>query len=450
VIVLYNSLNKNYHDKMKIGIIGGTSGLGETLAIILKKNDFKIAISGTNHDKGRDIALKIGVTYIEDNNDLASSSNIVIVSVPIDRTGDVIKEVAQYMEEGSLMIDVTSIKEEPSFLMEKYLPKNVEYIPSHPIFGPRTFNLDNQVIVLTPNEKGKWYSKVLKFLKNQNMRVIETTAKKHDEMMSIVQVLTHFSYISTASAIEKLKVNIKETENFESPIYKLMIDMIARIVSQNPYLTYFIQSKNSNGNNVRSIFAESVLELKEVILNKEEDKFIEIANKATKNMGDIKSALGRSDKAIIALNHEFKLLQKSIGNEVGLKDIYSDKTYFGILKEVNNKDIFLDSYDDKKIYLNAYHFELLTHEELLQWKIDNLDNKKHNINCVFSNNINIEVISKTIKKIEGIISCKIKDVSNQFNIDKNQTCLNIEIIGFNDSFIKETNDLLKGFSGKII
>ena len=120
-------------------------------------------------------------------------------------------------------------------------------------------------------------------------------------MMSIVQVLTHFSFISTASAIEKLKVDISETEDYESPIYNLMIDMIARIVSQNPYLTYNIQSMNTNGPNIRNTFTEAAIELRDAINSKDEEKFIDIAINATKHMGDIKNALGRSDKAIGAL-----------------------------------------------------------------------------------------------------------------------------------------------------
>ena len=126
--------------------------------------------------------------------------------------------------------------------------------------------------------------------------------------MSIVQVLTHFSFISTASAIEKLKVDLSETEDYESPIYNLMIDMIARIVAQNPYLTYNIQSMNNNGSKIRNTFAEAVNELKDVINDKDEEKFVKIANRATKNMGDITNALGRSDKAINALNYEYIIL----------------------------------------------------------------------------------------------------------------------------------------------
>lgn len=51
------------------------------------------------------------------------------------------------------MVDVTSVKEIPSQTMKESLPDDIEYLPTHPIFGPRTTELDNQVIVLTPDKK---------------------------------------------------------------------------------------------------------------------------------------------------------------------------------------------------------------------------------------------------------------------------------------------------------
>ena len=44
-------------------------------------------------------------------------------------------------------------------------------------------------------------------------------------MMSIVQGLTHFSYIAIAATIEKLGIDIKESRKFASPVYSLMLDM---------------------------------------------------------------------------------------------------------------------------------------------------------------------------------------------------------------------------------
>jgi len=433
--------------KMNIGIIGGSDGLGKTL-IYYFRDEFDVYITGRDHNKGRNVADEAGVNYIESNAGLANISDMLIISVPMQHTCDVIREVAPFMKEGSVMIDVTSVKEEPSKTMAEVLPDTIEYIPTHPIFGPRTTNLDNQVIVLTPDKKGKWYDKVYKYLESKNMRVIETTSEKHDFMMSIVQVLTHFSFISTASAIEKLKVDISETEDYESPIYNLMIDMIARIVSQNPYLTYNIQSMNPNGPKIRNTFAESVIELRDVINNEDDEKFMEIAINATKHMGDIKNALGRSDKAINGLNHEYSILYDSIGHEVGLKHIYSGKIHVGTLESLDDKTVFLKT-GTKVKSLRISNIEVLSNEDLYKWKIENLDKKTESISCIFPKNVHVETIEDTVLNIDNIIDIKLTDAYNGPQIDDNSISLTFEVSALSKQDIENVKKLFTGFGGTI-
>ena len=433
--------------KMNVGIIGGSDGLGKTL-IYYFKDDFTVYITGRDHKKGNEVANELNVNYIESNAGLANISDIVVISVPIEYTNDVIREVAPFMKEGTLMVDVTSVKEGPSKTMAEVLPDTIEYIPTHPIFGPRTTRLDNQVIVLTADKKGKWYDKVYRYLASKNMRIIETTAEKHDFMMSIVQVLTHFSFISTASAIEKLKVDLSETEDYESPIYNLMIDLIARIVSQNPYLTYNIQSMNPNGPKIRNTFAEAVHELRDVINNHDEDGFIEIAVNATKNMGDIKNALGRSDKAIGALNYEYSILFDSIGNEVGLKHIYSGKIHVGILESVDGKTAVLRN-GNKTQKLRIANIRILLPDELYQWKIDNLTTKTESISCVFAKNVHVETIEKTVLNIENILDIKLMDAYNGPQIDENSISLTFEVTAMGKDDIEKVKKLFTGFGGTI-
>ena len=432
---------------MNVGIIGGSDGLGKTIVYYLR-DEFDVYITGRDHKKGKSVADSLNVNYIESNTDLANISDILIISVPIHHTSNVIREVAPFMKPGSLMMDVTSVKEEPSKTMEEVLPDHVEYIPTHPIFGPRTTELDNQVIVLTATKKGEWYDKVYNYFSDQHMRIIETTAQKHDYMMSIVQVLTHFSFISTASAIEKLKVDISETEDYESPIYNLMIDMIARIVAQNPYLTYYIQSMNNNGPKIRNTFADAVIELRDVINNKDDEKFVEIAIKATKHMGDIKNALGRSDKAINGLNHEFTLLNKSIGSEVGLRHIYSGKIHVGILEKIENKTAILRKRNNIK-RLRVANIEVLSEKELYDWKIINFDNKVESISCVFSKNVNIEIIENTVKNIANIIDITLTDKYNGPQISDDSISLTFEVVALSKEDIEKVKELFTGFGGVI-
>lgn len=432
---------------MNVGIIGGSDGLGKTL-IYYFRDEFTVYISGRDHKKGRSVADELGVNYIESNAGLANISDILIISVPIQHTSDVIREVAPFMKDGSVMIDVTSIKEEPSRTMREVLPETIEYIPTHPVFGPRTTELDNQVIVLTADKKGKWYDRVYKYLASKNMRIIETTPEKHDFMMSIVQVLTHFSFISTAYAFEKLKVDISETEDYESPIYNLMIDVIARIVAQNPYLTYNIQSMNSNGPNIRNTFADAVLELRDVINNEDEDEFVKIAIKATKNMGDIKNALGRSDKAISALSHEYSLLHKSVGKEVGLKHIYSGRIHIGILESVDGKTAVLKS-GNKTKNLRIANIDVLSEDELHEWKLNNVKHEIQSISCVFSKNVNVNVIENTVLNMSNIIDIHLIDAYNGPQIDENSISLTFEVEALSKSDIENVKKLFTGFGGNI-
>ena len=433
--------------KMNVGIIGGSDGLGKTL-IYYFRDEFDVYITGRDHKKGRRVADELNVNYIESNEGLANISDILVVSVPIQHTCDVIREVAPFMKSGSVMIDVTSVKEGPTKTMGEALPDNVEYIPTHPVFGPRTTRLDNQVIVLTADKKGEWYAKVYDYLAGKNMRIIETSAEKHDFMMSIVQVLTHFSFISTASAIEKLHVDISETEDYESPIYNLMIDMIARIVSQNPYLTYNIQSMNRNGDKIRNAFAEAVLELRDVINNGDEDEFIDIAIKATKNMGDIKNALGRSDKAIGALSYEYSYLYESLGREVGLKHIYSGKIHVGILESIDGKTAVLkDGNKTKK--LRIANIRILLPEELHQWKIENWKTKTSSISCVFPKNVNADIIQKTVLMHDNVLDIRLTDAYTGPQIDNDHISLTFKITALNKEDIERVKELFTAFGGSL-
>ena len=432
---------------MNVGIIGGSSGLGRTL-IYYFRNDFDVFITGRDHNKGRHVADEAGVEYIESNEELTKISDLLVISVPINNTSNVIRQVAPFMKPGSVMVDVTSIKEEPSKTMAEALPDNVEFVPTHPIFGPRTTELDNQVIVLTAEKKGKWYDKIYNYLKSKNMRVIETTAEKHDYMMAVVQVLTHFSFISTASAIEKLKVDINETEDYESPIYNLMIDVIARIVSQNPYLTYYIQSMNNNGDKIRNTFAEAVIELRDTINEGNDKKFIEIAINATKHMGDIQNALGRSDKAITALSHEYSILNESVGKEVGLKHIYSGRIHVGILEKVDGKTAFLKEGKQVK-KLRIANIEVLSYLELYNWKLDNYAKKVESISCVFSKDINADVIEKTVKEMNNIIGVTLTDKYAGPQIDDDCISLTFEVVALDKKAINNVKELFTGFGGKI-
>ncbi|MGL4669063.1 MAG: prephenate dehydrogenase/arogenate dehydrogenase family protein [Methanobacteriaceae archaeon] len=496
---------------MNIAVIGGTKGLGEAIAKFLKRKtlkcdgksskfDFNITITGRDADFGKKKAKELGVKFSNNNIETSAINDIIIVSVPIASTITVIKEIAPFMKENSLLIDVCSLKEDVSNTMDEVFSnnknnnknsanngktninvnntsdnisnnKNIEYIPTHPIFGPRTDSLEGQIIVLTPTQsskKGKWYKKVFKFLESEKLKIIEVDAKEHDEMMAVVQVLTHFSYLATASAIKKINADIRKTREFASPIYNLMVDMISRIASQNPYLSYSIQNENSNGEFIRNKFTESVMELKETLSKHDEKHFVEIVKASTKHLCDIESALGRSDKAISSLTHEITVLKESIGKEIGLRHIYSKKVHYGELVAVEPNFLFLkiskcsediamnDIKDNIKntetkhvTKLKIANIEILTSEELNNWKIDNLIIREYNISVIFPKTADSKTIQSIISKTKGVVDVAIKEVYTGSQIENNKVSINFEIKTISPNDYNKVEKILKGIGGKI-
>lgn len=433
---------------MQVTVIGGTRGLGNWIADFLQRKGCQVTITGRNSMMGEAMASKMGVSYTSNNIKAASQAKIVIVAVPIEVTPQTIEEVAPYLKKGSLLVDVTSVKELPSEIMEEHVPEGVEVLPTHPMFGPRIRSLEGQVIVLTPQTKGYWYPKVVEFLKTEQARILETSPELHDRMMSIVQGLTHFAYISIASTIEKMQVDVKESRKFASPIYSLMLDMIARIVAQNPYLCYSIQTQNRYIHEVHETFLETFTNLKSMIDEENQDDFVKAMSSAAKHLNDLEASLGRSDKAISALNAEVSTLKNSVGQEVGLKHMYSGKVHTGILKDLTPDFVTLNE-KNKIIQLKLSNVEVLSHEELQEWKIHNLPLNEFDVSAVFPESSKPEVIANSIEKIDGVVKSQVSGVYQGKQIPDGWKSITITYQVIDSALRVDVESLLMGFGAKI-
>ena len=165
-------------------------------------------------------------------------------------------------------------------------------------------------------------------------------------------------------------------------------------------------------------------------------------------MGDIKNALGRSDKAIGALSYEYSYLNNSLGQEVGLKHIYSERIHVGILEGLDSKTAVLRS-GSKFKKLRIANIRILLPEELQQWKIENQKTKTESISCVFSKNVNVEIIQKTVLMHENVLDITLTDAYNGPQIDDDHISLTFEVTALAKEDIERVKELFTAFGGII-
>lgn len=255
-----------------IGIIGGTGQMGQFFKKFFKKNNCKVLIA----------SRKTNLKPI----DCAKKSDIVLVSVPIDATIDVVKKISHHIKRNSLLIDTTSIKKEPVEAMLRFA--KCEVIGMHPVFGPNVSSLKNQTLVLCPVRTKKWLN-WLKAIFEKNGAIIKiTTPEKHDAMMSIIQGLNHFSTLSVAHTMKNLGISIEEILEYTSPIYKLRMAMLGRILNQDPKLYANIEIMNQKNKKALITYLNSSKKLQKIIQTKNTKEFIKYFNECAEFFGRFK------------------------------------------------------------------------------------------------------------------------------------------------------------------
>lgn len=259
-------------EKITVGIIGGTGHMGQWFKKFFEKNKCKVLIA----------SRKTKLTLKE----CASKSDVVIISVPIDVTIKIIKEVAPFVREDALLMDFTSLKKEPVEAMLKHSKSAV--IGAHPVFGPSVKTIKNQTIVLCPARPKKWLSWLRNILEKNGALVRITTPGKHDKMMSIIQGVTHFSTICVAHTLKKLGIDVEESLHYTSPIYKLRMDMVGRLLNQDPTLYADIEMLNPENKKAMEEYIRSTRELIGIIKRKDRGEFIKFFKEGADFLGDFK------------------------------------------------------------------------------------------------------------------------------------------------------------------
>ncbi len=166
--------------------------------------------------------------------ELLGSADLVMVSVPIEWTTEVIKRAAQYLIPTTVLCDITSLKVEPVQAMLDHHSGSVMGL--HPMFGPNVKSFVGQKVIVCPGRNEESFQWLLELIQNRGGEVIVCTPEEHDRMMVIIQATRHFSRFSVGVFLAQEKVDIERSLLMSSSSYRQEIEIIQRLFTQNPNL----------------------------------------------------------------------------------------------------------------------------------------------------------------------------------------------------------------------
>jgi len=238
---------------IQIGIIGGTGGMGRLFAELFRQEGYGVHVSGRT--RGPDMPT------------MADTCKVVIVSVPIGITREIIEQIGPLMKKDALLMDLTSLKTEPVKAMLRSAP--AEVIGLHPLFGPGVASISGHTICICPARGEGWIGWVKDIFTKHGATIIETTPERHDEMMALVQALNHLNSITLGMVLSEWGVDLAELRRFATPIFHTKLDIIKEIFTNNPRLYAEIITLSPHIQKILDLYGKTLADLKSVIDTKD-------------------------------------------------------------------------------------------------------------------------------------------------------------------------------------
>ena len=179
--------------------------------------------------------------------------DIVVAGVPVQFLENLLKEIKDYVKQGTLFLDISSVKVKPVELMKRYLHPKVEIIGTHPLFGPQSgkYGIEGLNLVVCPVSSKRTNLAINFFSKILKLNVLERTPVIHDKQMAYVQALTHF----IGRAINEMDVPDVEQK---TPAYQYLLDIKRNLGGDSMELFLTIEKENPYAKEVREQFMEEL------------------------------------------------------------------------------------------------------------------------------------------------------------------------------------------------
>ena len=212
----------------RVGIVGGLGEMGRLFTKFFLDQGYGVEVA----DLGTAATAR----------DLAQSADILVFSVPLHRTEEIMRELVPVTRPRQLLMDLTSLKVGP---VREMLRSSASVVGLHPMFGGRISTYAGQTLVACPAriEAADW-ERLRQRFRSVGLQVKECTPEHHDRMMSIIQVLFHMTTMLTGHVLRELDVDIAETMDYTSPSYRLEMNILGRMFAQNAALYSAITQRN--------------------------------------------------------------------------------------------------------------------------------------------------------------------------------------------------------------
>ena len=262
-------------------IIGGSGGMGKVFGRFFKKHGFEVTLFARNEDKLKKAALELSVNYELSLEKSVKNADIVMISIPISSTPDMIRKIAPLLKENVIVFDITSLK----YAVFKALTeiKNsfpVNCISLHPMFGPGIKSMKNYFMMVLKvggtDQYDELINELLNLFKLDGLIITETLPEIHDKRIALTLGVPHMLNILFLNLLRSTNEPLNELTRYTGTTFLLQKVFAESIIQREMEMFGEIQMENKEFLKILDLFEKLLHKYKKIIEEKNIIGFSEI------------------------------------------------------------------------------------------------------------------------------------------------------------------------------
>lgn len=184
----------------KVSVIGSAGRMGSWFVRYFAERGLSVVLSDVRAEEARAVASAVGAELADTISDAVEGADVVLVCVPIEKTGEVILEAASHMRRDAILAEISSLKGPTVEALRTASSMGVKPLSLHPMFGPAAESMKGNTMVVVPVVNEGLEADIARRL-FEEARIVVKRLEEHERAMAVVLSLTYFMNLAFAQVL---------------------------------------------------------------------------------------------------------------------------------------------------------------------------------------------------------------------------------------------------------
>ena len=176
-----------------------------------------------------------------DNPSVLKEADIVIVSVPVSVTANVIRDTVKHMKKGSTLVEIASLKSGIHQEMVKVAGCSINAVSIHPMFGPSVKDLAEKTVAVVPVVNPKKEAEIASKL-FPGATLVEVEPTQHDKLMAHILSVPYLVNMALAATMGALDLAL--LKQLSGTSFALQYTLVQSVAGEKTSLVHALISEN--------------------------------------------------------------------------------------------------------------------------------------------------------------------------------------------------------------